>query len=221
MAAELHIDLPIDAVEYYIKDEEETTRLNAFAVVCHRAGSIDINEENPFSLIKQFLWFNANAATILMRDGIIKYFKLFVSNILKMISTKVDCPRSIYEFMEWLHEYFLDCFEIGSCYQRKILALNLYRTLLSFTSEHSPKNCARHGECLRHVAVIDKHLKTSHSWKFTSKESSFALLRLVLDSALDVRQLATTLTLEYFEKDILSVTEKQVRNFIFKCFSFE
>nr|XP_012228384.1 PREDICTED: uncharacterized protein LOC105675675 isoform X2 [Linepithema humile] len=211
IAAELHIDLQVDDIENYMKDKEEIIRLNAFAVVCHCAGDlIDINKENPFSLIKQFLWFNANAATVFMREGIIKYFKTFISSILKMISTEADCPQSIYEFMEWLHEYFLDCFEIGSCYQRKILALNLYKTLLSFMNQHSQKNCARHGECLRCITVIDKHLKTSHSWRFTNKESLFILLRLVLDSALDVTQLATTLILEYFEKDILSITEKQV-----------
>lgn len=213
IAAELHIDLQIEDIEYYIKDKEEITRLNAFAVVCHRAGDlIDISKENPFSLIKQFLWFNANAATVLMREGIIKYFKILISNILKMISTEVDCPQSIYDFMEWLHEYFLDCFEIGSCYQRKILALSLYKILLSFTNQHSQKNCARHGECFRYITVIDKHLKTSHSWKFTNRENLFILLRLVLDSALDVRQLAGILILEHFEKDTLSIAEKQVRN---------
>lgn len=227
MAAKIHVELPQTyEIDYYLNDKEEIVRLNAFAVLCYRAIElIDINRADPFHLIKQFLWFNANTATILMREGIIKYFKILCSNILKAISIKADCERSILEFMEWLHEYFLDCFEIGSCYQRKILALNLYRTLLSFTNKNSHENYTHHKEYLQYITVIDKYLKTTDSWRFTNKESLFLLLRLVLDSALDVRQLAAILITEYFEKDALSIMEKRVRKtcytyvFIFQYFA--
>ncbi|XP_072743363.1 uncharacterized protein [Anoplolepis gracilipes] len=213
MAAKLRIELPgTHEMDHYTNNKEEIVRLNAFVVLCYRAADmIDVkNEVDPFFQLKQFLWFNANAATIFMREGIMKYFKILCSNVLKVISIKAVDVRSISEFMEWLHEYFLDCFEIGSCYQRKILALNLYKILLSFTNGNSHDSCAHHRECLRYITAIDKHLKTTNSWKFTDKDSLFLLLRLVLDSALDVRQLATTLILEYFEKDILSVTEKRI-----------
>lgn len=213
MAAKLCLYEPrMHEIDYYItNDKEEIIRLNAFAVLCYRAADIG-NRINPFVQIKQFLWFNANAATIFMREGIMKYFRILCSNILKVINIKSADVQSISEFMEWLYEYFLDCFEIGSCYQRKILALNLYKILLSFTNENSRENYAHYKDRLRYVTVIDKHLKTTNSWKFTNKESLFMLLRLVLDSTVDIRQLATALILEHFEKDILSATEKCVRN---------
>lgn len=203
---------------YYISDKEEIIRLNAFAAVSyHVAMLIDTDRADPFLLIKKFLWFHANTATILMREGIIKYFRILCSNILKAISVKAYCVQSVFELMEWLHEYFLDCFEIGSCYQRKILALNLYGTLLSFTNKNSHKNYTQQKEYLCYITAIDKYLKTADSWKFTNKESLFLLLRLVLDSALDVRQLAATLILEYFGKDALSIREKQVSNLLHLC----
>lgn len=214
-AAKLRIELPeTHEIDRYINDKDEIVRLNAFAVLCYRAVDlIDVgNEMDPFFQIKHFLWLNANASTIFMRGGIMKYFRILCSNILKVISIKAADVQSISEFMEWLHEYFLDCFEIGSSYQRKIFALNLYRILLSFTNGNSHESCAHHRECLRYITAIDKHLKTTNSWKFTDKESLFLLLRLVLDSALDIRQLATALILEYFEKDVLSAMEKRVRN---------
>ncbi|KAL6260571.1 hypothetical protein P5V15_008092 [Pogonomyrmex californicus] len=213
VAAKLHMELPqMHEIDHYINDKEEIIRLNAFAVLCYRAADlIGINKIDPFFLIKQFLWYNANTATILMREGIIKYFRILCSNVLKAIST--DCIQSISEFMNWVHEYFLDCFEIGSCYQRKILALNLYETLLSFTNENLHKSYT-HKECLRYVTVIEKYLKTTNSWPFTNKETLFLLLRLVLDSALDVRQLAATLILEYFGKDALVTMEKRI---LYKC----
>ncbi|XP_011875564.1 PREDICTED: uncharacterized protein LOC105566285 [Vollenhovia emeryi] len=200
MAAKLHVELPQTyEIDQHLNDKEEIIRLNTFAVLCYRAVElIDVNKADPFLQIKQFLWFNANTATILMREGIIKYFKILCSNILKVISLKTHCARSIFELMEWLHEYFFDCFEIGSCYQRKILALNLYGTLLSYTNK-SYKEC---------VQQIDKYI--TDRWRFTNKESLFLLLRLVLDSALDVRQLAATLILQYFEKDALSIMEKRI-----------
>ncbi|KYQ58294.1 Thyroid adenoma-associated protein like protein [Trachymyrmex zeteki] len=233
MAAKIHVELPrmYEIDRDNIDNKEEIIRLNAFAVLCYRAVELinneaDTNEADPFLLIKQFLWFNANTATILMREGIIKYFRILCSNILKAFNIKTDCVLAISEFMNWLHKYFLDCFEIGSCYQRKILALNLYRTLLSFTNKSLYKNYTRK-KCLHNIVVLDKYLKTTDSSsrllkgiflgglrnlcrRFTNKESLFLLLRLVLDSAIDVRQLASTLILEYFGKDALSTTEKRI-----------
>ncbi|XP_012521796.1 uncharacterized protein LOC105828129 [Monomorium pharaonis] len=201
-----------DVLTSYINDKEEIIRLNAFAAFCyHAVALIDAEDrEDPFHLIKEFLWFNANTATILMREGIIKYFWILCSNILKAINVKGNCMKSVFELMEWLHEYFLDCFEIGSCYQRKILALNLYKTLLSFTNKNLHKSYTHKKNSFCYNTVVDKYLKTTDNWKFINKESLFLLLRLVLDSALDVRQLAATLILEYFEKDTLSTREKQI-----------
>lgn len=216
IAAKVRVKLPqMHDVDQYINDKEEIVRLNAFAVLCERFVELtEINKDKDrFLLIKQFLWFNANTATILMREGIIKYFGILCANIFKAIG-KADCAQSIFEFLEWLHEYFLDCFEIGSCYQRKILALNLNKTLLSFTNKNPNKTHDRFSRRKKAFfscdSVINEYLKTTDSWRFTNKESFVLLLRLVLDSALDVRQLAATLILEYFEESALSITEKSI-----------
>lgn len=207
----MHIELSqIHEINNYINDKEEIIRLNSFIVLCYRVSDlIDINRTDPFFLIKQFLWSNANTTTILMREGIIKYFKILYSNILKIANIRTDCVVFIFEFTEWLHEYLLDCFEIGSCYQRKILGLNLYKILLSFTNVNIDST---YKDRAHYHMIINKHLKTTNSWRFTDKRSLLVLLRLVLDSTLDVKQLATGLILEYFEKDIISATEKHVRN---------
>lgn len=217
IAARLHMFMPyMHNIDRYINDRKEITRANAFAVLCYRV--VDLldfcdNQTDPFFQIKQFLWFNANASTVFMREHIVKYFKILYSNILRLISVTIDYAESFSKFTKWLHEFLLDCFEIGSCYQRKILALKLYTVLLCFTSRDSYKNCA-HVEFSRNVTVINKYLNSTDSWKFTNKTSLFALLRLVLDSTLDVRQLAADLILKYFEKDILSNAEKNVRIFL-------
>ncbi|XP_020289148.1 uncharacterized protein LOC109857328 isoform X2 [Pseudomyrmex gracilis] len=196
MAAKYYVNIlyEMHEIERYAKDKDEIVRLNAFVVLCYRVVDLFyINEADPLILIKQFLWFNANTASNFVRKEMIKYFEICCSKIFKLSNFESDHTESVCKFMDWLHEYFLDCFEIGSCYQRKILALNLYRTLLSFTHTNSEQN-----------------LKITDNWKFTEKKYLFVLLRLVLDSALDIRQLATTLILQYFEKDVLSPTEKRV-----------
>lgn len=216
MAARLRITLPtyylsMFTITKYINDRNEIIRLNAFAILCHSDVSdlIEANATDPFLQIKQFLYFNANTTTIFMRKGIEKYFRIFYSNMLKMIVAK-QYLTVICDFTNWLHEYFLDCFAIGSCYQRKILGLNLYKALLSFTNGNLHKDCADHKKYLRNITAIDKHLKSADSWKFTNNKSLFVLLRLVLDSTLDIKQLASVLILEYFDKNILSSNEKSV-----------
>lgn len=213
-AARLNIPLPQTFdFDRLINDSKETTRANAFAALCYRAVDHPIDDNpDPFFRIKQFLWFNANASSVFMREHMVKYVKMLYSNILRTISVKADCAESISEFTKWLHEFLLDCLEIGSCYQRKILALKLYAVLLGYTSRDSYKNCA-YSEYLRNITAINKHLVATNTWKFTNKESLFALLRLVLDSTLDIRQLAADLILKYFERDVLSTADKNVRNF--------
>ncbi|EFN80006.1 Thyroid adenoma-associated protein [Harpegnathos saltator] len=212
-AARLNILLPqMCDIDRYINDRREITRMNAFAALCYRDRPDKIfgdNQTNPFIQIKRFLWFNANVSSVLMREHIVKYFKILYSNILRTIYARAKCARSIREFTKWLHEFFMDCFEIGSCYQRKILALKLYTALLSFTRRDSYKNCD-YGEYLRNIATIDKYLIVTDNWRFTNEESLSALLRLVLDSTLDIRQLATDLILKYFKKDILPDADKVI-----------
>lgn len=213
MACEMHIDLPQQAkIECYLNHNKEIVRLNGFAINCYQINKLYNENKDRFLTIRSFLWHNANSTTVYMRDGIIKYFKVFYTNVLKMCDNNPDCIHDVYYITHWLHEFFLDCFEIGSCYQRKILGLNLYRTILSFTNGFLI-NKTNNVENILSISLLEKHLITTGNWKFTNKKSLFILLRLVLDSALDVKQLATSIILNYFNKDILSDVEKQVRNY--------
>ncbi|XP_029045659.2 uncharacterized protein LOC114877348 [Osmia bicornis bicornis] len=184
MSNEMHIVLPQQArIECYINHKNETVRLNGFAINCYQVINLYNECKDQFFTIKSFLWYNANSTSVCMRDGIIKYFQIFYANIIKMRDTKPETINDVQYIIHWLHEFLLDCFEIGSCYQRKIFGLNLYRIVLSYPTE---------------------------DLNFTNKESLFALLTLVLDSAFDIKQLATSIILDYFDKDILSSLEKQV-----------
>ncbi|KAF3430520.1 hypothetical protein E2986_07507 [Frieseomelitta varia] len=210
MACEMHIDLPQQAeIECYLNHNKEIVRLNGFAINCYQVNKLYNENKDRFFTIRSFLWHNANSTTVYMRNGIVKYFKIFYTNVLKMCDNNPDCIHDVYYITHWLHEFFLDCFEIGSCYQRKILGLNLYRTILSFTNGFLI-NKTNNVENILSISSLEKHLITTGNWKFTDKKSLFILLRLVLDSALDVKQLATSIILNYFNKDILSDVEKQV-----------
>lgn len=193
MSNEMHIVLPQQArIECYINHKNETVRLNGFAINCYQVINLYNECKDQFFMIKSFLWYNANSTSVCMRDGIIKYFQIFYANIIKMRDINYETINDVQYIIHWLHEFLLDCFEIGSCYQRKIFGLNLYRIVLSNTTE---------------------------DLNFTNKESLFALLTLVLDSAFDIKQLASSIILDYFDKNILSSLEKQVRKFLFKhCF---
>lgn len=196
MACEIHVDLPQQAsIECYINHNNEIVRLNGFAINCYQVTKLYNKNRDQFFTIRSFLWHNANSTTVYMRDGIVKYFKIFYANILKMCDNNQDCIHDVFYITHWLHEFFLDCFEIGSCYQRKILGLNLYKATLSFMDGHAIN-------------------KLNKNWKFTNKRSLFILLRLVLDSTLDVKQLTTSIILNYFDKNILSDAEKQVRIYL-------
>lgn len=209
----MHIDLPEQAgIECYINHNNEIVRLNGFAINCYEIIKLYKENKDQFFITRNFLWLNANSTTIYMRNGIVKYFKIFYINILKMCDNNPDSIYDIYYITNWLHEFFLDCFEIGSCYQRKILGLNLYKAILSFTDEYII-NKSKNVENISCMLFLKKNLITTENWKFTNRKSLFILLKLVLDSTLDVKQLSTSIILNYFDKNILSDTEKEVRNY--------
>ncbi|XP_043262720.1 uncharacterized protein LOC122403313 isoform X1 [Colletes gigas] len=210
MASEMRIDLPQQPkIECYINHNEEIIRLNGFAINCYQVNKFYNENRDQFYAIRSFLWHNANATTVYMRDGIVKYFKILYANVLKMCDAKSDCIDDVYYITHWLHEFLLDCFEIGSCYQRKILGLSLYRAILSFSNGNG-LNKSHNIENTSCTLLLQKHLKATGNWKFTNKQSLFALLKLVLDSATDVKQLSTFIIVNYFDKDVLTNLEKQV-----------
>ncbi|XP_076752262.1 uncharacterized protein LOC143424222 [Xylocopa sonorina] len=210
MACEMHIDLPEQSsTESYLNSNKEIVRLNGFAINCYTATNLYDKNRDQFFTIRNFLWHNINSTMVYMRDEIVKYFKIFYANVLKMCDSKPECIHDVYFITNWMYEFLMDCFEIGSCYQRKILALNLYRAILSFTNR-DVKNKSNNSENISSALLLEKYLMASGSWKFTDKRSLFILLRLVLDSALDISQLATFIILNYFDKNILSDAEKRV-----------
>lgn len=218
MASEMHIDLPQQPnIEFYINHHNEIVRLNGFAINCYQINNLYDKNRDQFRTIKDFLWHNANSTSVQMRDGISKYLKVFYANILKVCDAKPDYINDIHNLTHWLHEFLLDCFEIGSCYQRKILGLSLYRAMLSFTKANA-FNKSNNIENISCTLLLQKHIITTGNWKFTNKYSFFSLLKLVLDSALDVKQLATSIILDHFDKDALNDSEKQVRKYFTSIF---
>ncbi|XP_031835866.1 uncharacterized protein LOC116428388 [Nomia melanderi] len=210
VAREINIDLPQEPkIECYINHNKEIVRLNGFAINCYQVNNLYHKNRDCFYILRNFLWHNANTTAVNMRDGIVKYFKIFYANVLKMCESKPDYIHDVYYITHWLHEFLLDCFEIGSCYQRKILGLNLYRVMLSFTNANALNKCSSTENTLC-ALLLQKHLKETNNWNFTNKASLFNLLRLVLDSALDVKQLSTSMILDYFDKNILTNSEKQI-----------
>ncbi|KAG7199284.1 hypothetical protein KM043_018143 [Ampulex compressa] len=74
-----------------------------------------------------------------------------------------------------------------------------------------------------HESMIGRSNKNNHNcmspsfyWdktytnKFINRKSLFELLRLVLDSAFDIKQVVVSIILDYFDKDTLTTLEKQV-----------
>lgn len=213
MGCEMHIELPLQArIECYINHRDEIVRLNGFAINCYQAANFCSEDQDQFLAIRSFLWHNANGGTVYIRDGIVKYFKIFYANILKMCENRAESINDLYYITNWFHEFLLDCFEICSCYSRKIFGLSLYRAILSFADGHVINKC-NNIENMSCMLLVEKHLRASENWRFTNKKSLFILLRLVLDSALDVKQVATSIILNYFDSNILSNSEKQVRNY--------
>nr|XP_033325425.1 uncharacterized protein LOC117219953 isoform X1 [Megalopta genalis] len=223
LAKEMNIDLVQEPkIEYYINHNKEIVRLNGFAINCFQLNNLYDKNRDQFFTVRNFLWNNANSTSVFMRDSIVKYFKIFYANVLKMSDNQPDCINDLYYITHWLHEFLLDCFEIGSCYQRKILGLNLYKAMLCFTNANA-LNKSNSIENASSTLLLQKHLKETNNWNFTNKLSLFNLLNLVLDSALDIKQLSTSIILDYFDKDLLTNSEKQVlyRVALLRCNSYK
>lgn len=168
----------------YLNHARATVRLNGFAIYTYNIELIVDNEDSLISL-KTFLQHNINTTSIYLREGIVKYFHKLMTNLLKL-SKKED---SMISLIDWLHEFLLDNFEIGSCYQRKILSLRLYSILISFQSQ------------------------------FIGEKDFLIVLRLILDPAKDILKMSHNIIIHHFKKNFLSDSESQVRLSIFKDLS--
>lgn len=195
--------------------KEELIRLNIFAAYCYEVGNRDnCHFKRIINVIKKFLYKNATTDVTFLREGIFNYFKIFLSNILKYSSVHKD-SREITSFLEWVQKFQIDCFEVGSCYQRKIFGLQLYKICLQFLQSNDCKDCIlskdpNFKEAIKYGPLLQTEMKESGKWKFTNKESLVLLFKLVLDSAVDIRENSTNIIIDFFEAEIISDPEKMV-----------
>ncbi|XP_066584522.1 tRNA (32-2'-O)-methyltransferase regulator THADA [Prorops nasuta] len=214
IGSELNISLilEIEKIYHYISDQNEILRLNTFGILCCQSRSLlEANQTDIFIAIKSFLWYNANASTLFLRDGILKYFRIFFTEMLQVYVTKTIHKELIEELFKWIQEFVVDCFEIGSCYQRKILGLNLFKNILSFIESSmlskSKIKWQKQSILMKNKAYqkqIDVLLK-----KFVNRTNLFVLLRLVLDTASDIKQLSTQIIIDCFDSSLLSDAEEK------------
>lgn len=209
----------------FLDHEEELVRLNMYAAYCYESGNLEYGQlKSSIELIQHFLYFNATTDVTFLREGIFNYFKIFLSNILKYSSVNKDSKEATL-FLEWLHKFQLDCFEIGSCYQRKICGLKLYKICLQFLQNNNFKDSIlckdpNFKEAIKYGPLLQKEMKENGKWRFTDKESIVSLLKLVLDSAVDIRETSTAIIIDYFDSNVISNSEKMVKNVLFHYYLF-
>lgn len=214
------VALPLTYDDQTLLDhDDEFVRLNAFAAHCHEM-AIPSNDQylNSMIAVKHFLYFNATADTTYLREGTLNYFKIFLSNIMKRASMQKD-SKDLVSFLEWLHEFLLDCFEIGSCYQRKIFGLYLYKISLQFLCSDGGANIMlskdpNFKEAMKYGPRLREEMMAQGKWKFHDKESIVYFFKLILDPANDVKDISSSIIIDYFEPNVLSDAEKVVSNFI-------
>ncbi|XP_015180065.1 PREDICTED: uncharacterized protein LOC107068326 [Polistes dominula] len=202
------VSLHTDIISF-IRHENDIVRLNGFTICCYEHIKLYNHDQmNNFFIMKQFLWYNANTTSLFLRNEIKKCFKIFYTNVLK-ISENVEHTQFMCEIIDWLNIFLLDCFEPGSCYQRKIFALNLYKIILSVTYTYTCKHPLKVKNDSRFVPN-DKCVILDTMVKFTNRTFLLVLLNLIENSALDIKQITTSIIINYFDEDVLISTEKKV-----------
>ncbi|XP_015119848.1 uncharacterized protein LOC107043061 [Diachasma alloeum] len=149
-----------------LNDARECVRLNAFTIFCKGARFKEEHEaEAPdYDVCKRFLYLNARAASTRFRKGLLDSFRIFIERM----STR-PVKKEELDFSEYIHGFVLNCLEVGSCYQRKIIGLSLH----SIISER-----------------VRKREEKLWSWTHNNEESFHALARLCLDPVEEVRSKA-------------------------------
>ncbi|XP_001601186.3 uncharacterized protein LOC100116772 [Nasonia vitripennis] len=195
-----------------LEHEDEFVRLNAFAAHCYDAGPASV------APIKHFLYYNATVDTGYLRQGALNYFRIFFSNLLKTASARKN-PKQAIDFLAWLREFQLDCFEMGSCYQRKIFGLHLFKISLEFLNNDICKEDAallqlykdpNFKEAVRYGPLLRRQLQEDGAigCNFTDKEILVLLFKLVLDTATDIKELAAAIIVAFFDSNIITDSEK-------------
>lgn len=211
------LDSQLNSELVLLEHENEFVRLNAFAAHCYDAEP----DAASIAAVKHFLYYNATVDTGYLRQGTLNYFRILLSNLLKTAASATKSTTNAIEFLAWLHEFLLDCFEIGSCYQRKIFGLELYKASLDFlnndrcnkdavlllSKDPKFKEAMRYGPLLRRQMQEDG---TIGCCNFTDKQSLVLLFKLVLDTEIDIKELAAALIVDFFDPHIITDSEKLV-----------
>lgn len=214
-----------DVLNRRVVDFSEHVRLNAFAIVCQNKNwKYPATENEPFAVVKRFLYFNVDSSSVTLRKGIIKNFEILIGNKHKFDGERQAGDDGIEHslFYNWLHEFLLDCLDIGSSYQRKILALSLYKVILKFahveaivTPSVLSKEIAgyRPPPPINYDEFVMMSMKATTSncwkWKFVNGRSLITFLKLVLDQMTDVREKSADILTQYlFIRQLTPVEHK-------------
>ncbi|KAH0554303.1 hypothetical protein KQX54_009350 [Cotesia glomerata] len=168
-----------------INDQRDCVKLNIFAIQCHKNNSY--GDINSYELIKHFLYFNINTCSVLLRKGIFDSFETLLRNTLQSLS------QEDINFVVWLDYLILDCFEPGSCYQRKIMGLKLYGIILKSIRKLSDNLLTQQ----MHNIIQSHH----------NKYHLFILFKLCLDPIDEIRNVSSNIIDNYFDLSVLTIDE--------------
>uniref|UniRef100_A0A0C9QBU6 THADA_3 protein n=1 Tax=Fopius arisanus TaxID=64838 RepID=A0A0C9QBU6_9HYME len=155
----------------YLSHPCEYVRLNGFAICCRGGTFMPCHKDNDYEICKVFLYYNSRTASARFRKEFLDSFKILIKRISKRPLEKEET-----DFSEYLRRFVLNCFEPGSCYQRKIIGLSIYE-ILQKSSNFCP-------------------------WTSTDKRSFWALARLCLDSINEISSMACDICLQFSPKII-------------------
>ncbi|XP_053594769.1 uncharacterized protein LOC103578400 isoform X1 [Microplitis demolitor] len=172
-----------------INDGRDCVKLNIFAIQCRKNNNY--GDINNYEFIKHFLYFNANTCSSSLRKGIIYHFEIIIKNCLQSYGLED------FNFILWLNKFIFDCFEPGSCYQRKIVGLKLYEIIL------------RYLKTIKSNSLLTEDMENRNK-SFFDKDYLLILLYLCLDHIDEIRQVSSNIIICYFDLTVLTIEEINV-----------
>ncbi|KAK0163047.1 hypothetical protein PV327_006758 [Microctonus hyperodae] len=167
---------------------DEYASLNIFTAYCRMKDFL--NETNNYKLCENILYYNANSCSTQFRKGLFDNFEILFERVVKI---RGDIEK---EFVSWLHYFILDCFEPGSCYQRKLIGLKLYEIILMHTTGAGGSTKQRKN--LQDGILLKEAMKKQNNWNVDNKFTLFILLKLCVDPIDEIRELSSNIINNYF-----------------------
>ncbi|KAK0076942.1 hypothetical protein PV326_010422, partial [Microctonus aethiopoides] len=167
---------------------DEYASLNIFTAYCRMKDFL--NETDNYKLCENILYYNANSCSTQFRKGLFDNFKILFERVVKI---RGDIEK---EFVSWLHYFILDCFEPGSCYQRKLIGLKLYEIILMYTNGVGGSTKQRKN--LQDGILLKEAMKEKNIWNIDNKFTLFILLQLCIDPIDEIRELSSNIINNYF-----------------------